>query len=409
MTMTPADGFLAPASVTSFRPRVSRTLRYVSGVAIWSRVENWSDARRRFEDISSDAVGGEARQLREALDWFEEHLGSEWAGWRDRHPLAAQFSLTIGDGQVEAVRLFLLARELQKDPLLPEVVARLGEDNWRAHYTATFELEVAAGLRRKGCAVAFVAKKRGLEASPDLSVRVADRDVAIECTAVVQSEKEGHADAVMHSLFLLPQRCTALQRSVSVEFARGADAQDAFVRLSALEAAVLQASVEAHPVTIPGLATMTPAGDPQPHPSVVVNGGLAVGTWDQPFVQLARSIRRKVKGGQLSTAKPSVLCLRCRTFSLQMSRAPETWLRAVGAAVLDALEETDAGISAVLVYERWRGDPADLVDVKTRELAILCGPQVASTSRFLVLVQNPRAVHELTAEETAQLLSFTIG
>lgn len=85
---------------------------------------NWDDARARFRAQVAES-GAEGPILIEAIDWFEAHTGVAWPGWRDRHPLAAQFSLSTGDGPREAVRLFLLARDFNDDPALPDVVAQL--------------------------------------------------------------------------------------------------------------------------------------------------------------------------------------------------------------------------------------------------------------------------------------------
>jgi hypothetical protein len=347
--------------------------------------------------------------LIEAIDWFEARTGVDWPGWRDRHPLAAQFSLSTGDGPREAVRLFLLAREFNDDPALPDVVAQLSANTWRAHYTATFELEVAAAMKRRNFDVTLVPRQPGGDPTPDLRVQLAQRWIDIECTALVQSQKEGTADGVIDALFLYPSRNRALQRSVHLRFHGGADADDALERISELEKGIVLAALENRSVDVAGLANIEPFGELVAYPAVMVHGALAVGTWDQPFVQLGRSVRKKLTGGQLSPRKPSVIFIRTRSFSLQMSRDPEGWLREIASTVENEIHQADATVSAVFVYERWRGHPERPMHVREPGLAIISGNEVRGTHRLAVLVHNAATSHPLSVEETEQLLSLQFG
>ncbi|HKY38429.1 MAG TPA: hypothetical protein VJN18_20945 [Polyangiaceae bacterium] len=323
--------------------------------------------------------------------------------------MAAQFSLSTGDGPREAVRLFLLAREFDDDPALPDIVAQLSENTWRAHYTATFELEVAAAMKRRNFGVAVVARQRGGDPTPDLRVQLAQRWIDIECTALVQSQKEGTAEDVVETLFLYPSRDKSLQRSVHLRFCAGADADDALEAMSELEKGIVLAASENRWVDVAGLANIEPFGEPVAYPAVMVHGALAVGTWDQPFVQLGRSLRKKLTGGQLSPQKPSVIFIRTRSFSLQMSRDPEAWLREIACTVENEIQQAGATVSAVFVYERWRGHPEQPLHVREPGLAILSGAEVRGTHRLAVLVHNAAASHPLSVEETEQLLSLQFG
>jgi hypothetical protein len=122
---------------------------------------------------------------------------------------------------------------------LKDVIRRLGALEWRDYYTALSELEVAASMRNSGCAVELIAPVSGAP-SPDFRVRLCERFVECECTALIDSDAEQKADAVMDFLFTFPP--TDLTGSVRVRFERSTPAQEAFARLSELEHAIIAGS-----------------------------------------------------------------------------------------------------------------------------------------------------------------------
>src|SRR5690606_20674688 len=93
--------------------------------------------------------------------------------------------------------------------------------------------------------------------------------------------------------------------------------------------------------------------------TVVVDGGLVTGSGYTPMIQLGRSLRKKLQGGQLASAECGVVIVRVDLFSFLSQGRLRTCLEAIAAFVHECLEDTASEVSAVLVYEKWRGTPEE--------------------------------------------------
>jgi hypothetical protein len=222
---------------------------------------------------------------------------------------------------------------------------------------------------------------------------------------LVDSAPEEMADAVISRLIAYPlANFSKLGRAVSVRFHRGARADDAFIRLPELERAIAAASLEGLRSQLPDLAIVEPNSEADHMPTVAIHGGLVVGSGNKPLIQLGRSVRGKLRHGQLDRPVPGVLFVRTRTLSFHGLDDLPTCLHAVAAMVGECFDGPASDVSAVIVYERWRGAPDACVNLVEQTHLVTIGPDQRGSNRFVVLVPNPQAARPVTAEETNRLV-----
>ena len=364
-------------------------------------------ARRDWQSVADELKrdgAGHTPALLKALSRFEAQLGSNWPGWTSFRPLAAHFTLTFGNRPPEGVRIHGLLEEIGNEDACADIVRRLGASRWRDYQGALTEVEVIAALQRGGNLTERIRQAPGKARTADVRVKLGEQWADIECTALMDSEPMEMAHAVFSRLFSCLQCAPKLACGVRVRFANGLRACDAFRRLAELERAALAVGVGRAPIHISELASVEPIQERDAPGAVELHGGLGIGNADGPFTQLSRAVRHKLRRGQLAKGLPGILVVRTDAISFYGRGRLPLWLNAVAERVDDCLAQTKSEISAVLVYERWRGAQEPPLR--------LAGPRYTATvasgadgwSTFTLLVHNVRARYPLAAQEADRLV-----
>lgn len=294
----------------------------------------------------------------EALDFFEKHL-PEWHGWRERRPLADAFFGRLQGGAPEAVRLHRLATPFETDPGFGSIVTRLGASSFDDHLSVVHELEVASALSSAGMVTRFMENRAPgatLDRCPDLTTKVRDREIFVECFAQRQSESELHASAIFHRIRSFRAPDSGVQ--VEIEFEDGIHVKVAYDRQTELLAAMDEASLTGRLVVVQGLARVSPLpGAPFP---AIPNFRLITGNTRDDLSRLQRSLRNKGKRRQLSSSCAGIVAF--RTHHLWIGKQAQfsqvcDWVREKVRGTLRRYPE----IGSVVLLEKWMN--SDRTDV----------------------------------------------
>jgi hypothetical protein len=160
---------------------------------------SWTDAESDPRSVGD--VG-------EALAAFRGILGTNWDGWRANAPLCRQFFMTFQGGAPEGVRLHKMVRALDGAKGVACFIREtLGRQRWREYLAGVMGLEFCSRIRKSAHDVVFV--ERTHEKSPDVRVRLVDREITFEFKALHESDDQEPWNELVEGLVtLLPVGAT---------------------------------------------------------------------------------------------------------------------------------------------------------------------------------------------------------
>jgi hypothetical protein len=364
----------------------------------------WPAARARLIANQTRSDTG-CDELLEAFEWFRSYLEPRgWPIWEEGRHLAAQFQLSYNGAPPEGVRLYRLLRQFDGEPGLCGLVERLGAAAWTEYFGALLELEMAGRMRRAGLPTRLVERrKEAPERVPDFLIVSDQREVAFECTAMCDTLPERKAEYVIDRLFTYPRRHRIFRGAILVQWMSGALADDAFDRIDEVERAVEEVAATNAPVIIERLGTVTPISGAM-GPTVTVDGGLVVGDYSRRLIHASRSLRKKVKRGQLNGWNASVVAIRLRDVLLPWR---EGLLERVDVAAYDVaewLQDYGSSPSAVLLFEEVRGTYPGYWQHDAPFYRAVRNLDEDGSIRVALLIRNPARGDALTQREFDRLV-----
>lgn len=322
----------------------------------------------------------------QSLEFFRERLGADWAGWGAGWPLASLFFAQY-QGQVpEGVRVYRMATHFAEDPGFSDWMVHAGSADPKHHSAALFELQIADSLRRAGPRTRFLApgtsaSDKGLHPTPDLVTVPATRDVLVECTRGQAGEPLQHAHLVVDAIHKF-RGGGPFARSAYVHFGDHVSAKAASVRLDEILAAMATSCRTGDSVVLEGIGVISAMADA---PMSATNGGLLVGNSQRDVIQVLRSVRNKIAGGQLR-AGASVVVHPHHLWGLQQNQFEglAAWVR----EEIEKILQSAPHVAGVFVFEKW-------MSASCRELLhdVIDGrlTHADGISRALLAVRNPNA------------------
>ena len=357
----------------------------------------WDGARDRVLGMSWDA-DVRADALR-SLELFRDHLGPDWPGWGSGWPLASQFFTRYQGQAPEGVRVYRMANHFAEDPGFSDWMVHAASADSKHHSAALFELEIADSLRRAGHRTRFLAPgttaaAKGVHPTPDLTTVPATREVLVECTRGQAGEPLRQAHFVVDAIREF-RGDGPFARSAHVHFGDHVPAQAASARFDEIRAAMATSCRTGERVELEGIGVISAMPDA---PTSETNGGLLVGNSERDVIQLLRSVRNKIAGGQLRTGASVIVVHAHHLWGLQPDQFEgiATWVR----EKIEAALQRAPHVGGVFVFEKWMSaSPREFLhDVLDGRLTHTNG-----ISRAILAVPNPNARVPLEDDELITL------